>query len=277
MDFYYDQDILEGSKKTESDLLAELSPHLLIVMKNEIVTGSAFQTGDLNNDEQISRLKLLADYSDFESDLENESSEENQAIEVTDSKEAKTAGSSESQTTSTGSEKSDKITSRNQKQYLSENLGSESTTITMNNEEYRSLKLEMAKLLKMDILLSNKALQPFVKTQGSNERILLGFGSHQNRIKPKTTEGSEMFVSPCPLECSIDERQWICVNCGEFFKIQGFQIICSCGTTHVTNLKLECFDPKHPKDFFPCEKHDPTSASISSSRRSSFSVIEDAQ
>uniref|UniRef100_A0AC34QDH4 Uncharacterized protein n=1 Tax=Panagrolaimus sp. JU765 TaxID=591449 RepID=A0AC34QDH4_9BILA len=154
---------------------------------------------------------------------------------------------------------------------------SESTTITMNNKDYRSLQSEMAELLKMDIVLSNKALQPFVKTQDANERILLGFGSHRNRTKPKTTEASDMFVSPCPLECTIDDRQWICINCGEFFKTQGFQVICSCGTTHVTNLKLECFDPKHPKDFFPCEKHDPTSASITSSCRSSFSVIEDAQ
>uniref|UniRef100_A0AC34R6D6 Uncharacterized protein n=1 Tax=Panagrolaimus sp. JU765 TaxID=591449 RepID=A0AC34R6D6_9BILA len=197
-------------------------------------------TGSAYNNERISKIKLLDDESD-----------ENNTMK--DAGEETTAGSK-------------------QKQDLME-----SATITMNNKDYRSLQTEMAQRLKMGIFLSNDALQPFVRTQGSNERILLGFGSHQNQFKPKRTEAPEMFISPCPLECTIDDRQWICINCGEFFKTQGFQVVCSCGTTHVTNLKLECFDPKHPKDFFPCEKHDPTSASITTSRRSSFSVVEDAQ
>uniref|UniRef100_A0AC34RDZ6 Uncharacterized protein n=1 Tax=Panagrolaimus sp. JU765 TaxID=591449 RepID=A0AC34RDZ6_9BILA len=244
--------ILKGSTKTKSDLLSELSPHYLIALRKEIVTEPAY------NSEQISKLKLLDD--DFK-----------EKEEVEDSEEEINPGSSKFQTTSSsGPEPSI------QKQDLSENSCSEST-ITMNNKDYRSLQTEITQLLKMDIVLSNKALQPFVKTQDPNERILIGFGSHQNRTKPKTKEASEMFISPCPTECTIDDRQWICINCGEFFKIQGFQVICSCGRTHVSNLKLECFDPKHPKEFFPCEKHDPTSASISSSRRSSFSVIEDAQ
>uniref|UniRef100_A0AC34RMN6 Uncharacterized protein n=1 Tax=Panagrolaimus sp. JU765 TaxID=591449 RepID=A0AC34RMN6_9BILA len=151
----------------------------------------------------------------------------------------------------------------------------EDQKIVMNKSDFHHLDWNVSQLLKMDVILSNDTLQPFVKTQGSNERVLLGFGSHQNRTKPKTTETSEMFVSPCPLECSIDDRQWICINCGEFFKTQGFQVVCSCGTTHVTNLKLECFDRKHPKEFFPCEKHDPTSASSIESSRSSFSIVDD--
>uniref|UniRef100_A0AC34PYL5 Uncharacterized protein n=1 Tax=Panagrolaimus sp. JU765 TaxID=591449 RepID=A0AC34PYL5_9BILA len=161
------------------------------------------------------------------------------------------AGLNKSQTTSSsGARNSGKIATRKRKHDLSENLGLE-LTITMNNEDYRSLKLEMAQMLKMDIVLSNKAVQPFVKTHNSNERVLIGFGSHQNRTKPKTTEASGMFVSPCPLECSIDDRQWICINCGEFFKADGLQVICSCGRTHVANMKFDCFDPEHPKEIFP--------------------------
>uniref|UniRef100_A0AC34QRH3 Uncharacterized protein n=1 Tax=Panagrolaimus sp. JU765 TaxID=591449 RepID=A0AC34QRH3_9BILA len=240
-------EILEGSTKTESDLFAELPLHYFTVLRKEFVTASAFQAGDVSNNEQISKLKMLVD--------------ESEEIEDVEDSEKTTPGSNESQKTSSSG---------------SATLCSEST-ITMNNKDYRSLQSEMTQLLKMTILLSNKALQPFVKTQDSNERILLGFGSHRNRTKPKTTEKSDMFISPCPLECTIDDRQWICINCGEFFKADGFQVVCSCGRTHVSNLKFECFDPKHPKDFFPCEKPDPTSASISSSRRSSFSVVEDAQ
>uniref|UniRef100_A0AC34RMY1 Uncharacterized protein n=1 Tax=Panagrolaimus sp. JU765 TaxID=591449 RepID=A0AC34RMY1_9BILA len=122
--------------------------------------------------------------------------------------------------------------------------------IVMNKSDFYNLNWEAVLLFKMDILLSNDVLQSFVKTQDSNERVLIGFGFHQNRTKPNKTEGSEIFVSPCPLECTIDDRQWICINCGEFFRADGLQMICSCGRTHVANLKFECFDSNHPKEFF---------------------------
>uniref|UniRef100_A0AC34RH43 Uncharacterized protein n=1 Tax=Panagrolaimus sp. JU765 TaxID=591449 RepID=A0AC34RH43_9BILA len=68
-------ELLEGSTKTESDLFAELSPHYLLALRNEFVSGSAFQAGDLSINEQISKLKLLPDESDFDSDSQNESSD----------------------------------------------------------------------------------------------------------------------------------------------------------------------------------------------------------
>uniref|UniRef100_A0AC34RTC4 Uncharacterized protein n=1 Tax=Panagrolaimus sp. JU765 TaxID=591449 RepID=A0AC34RTC4_9BILA len=154
--------------------------------------------------------------------------------------------------------------------------------VMMGKDYFCSLDPEMVKKLKMGVFLSNEEGEPFISNKNLDTKIFIGFASHQDKFTNDEVETSEMFVTSCPEKCTRDERQWICVTCGNFFKAKNFEVVCDCGTTHVTNLKLECFDPKHPKTIFPsslkscstCGISTPRTSSTFETRMSSFPTFE---
>uniref|UniRef100_A0AC34RPN1 Uncharacterized protein n=1 Tax=Panagrolaimus sp. JU765 TaxID=591449 RepID=A0AC34RPN1_9BILA len=126
-------------------------------------------------------------------------------------------------------------------------------TLIINKNELRYLNWEMVLRLKMGIYLTNSIFDAYVENRNAPGKMnRFGFASHQNQLSNMAyveMEKSELLVTRCPQKCTLDDRQWICVICGHFFKVQNFEVICKCGTTHVANLKFECFHHEHPKTF----------------------------
>uniref|UniRef100_A0AC34R3M3 Uncharacterized protein n=1 Tax=Panagrolaimus sp. JU765 TaxID=591449 RepID=A0AC34R3M3_9BILA len=146
--------------------------------------------------------------------------------------------------------------------------------IIMGKDYFYSLDPEMTKKLKMGVFLSNEDGEPFISNKNLDTKIFIGFASHQNKFTNYELITSGMFVTSCPEKCTCDERQWICVNCGNFFKAKNFEVVCDCGTTHVTNLKLECFDPKHPKTILPSSLKSCSTSGISTPCTTSSPTLE---
>uniref|UniRef100_A0AC34RCE3 Uncharacterized protein n=1 Tax=Panagrolaimus sp. JU765 TaxID=591449 RepID=A0AC34RCE3_9BILA len=129
-----------------------------------------------------------------------------------------------------------------QSESIAEKIGAQLCSIDqiiiMDKDYFYLLDPEMAKKFKMGVFLSNEDDEPFISNKNLDKKILIGFASHKNRFTSDELETSEMFVTRCPEKCTRDDRQWICITCGNFFKAKNFEVVCDCGTTHVTNLKL---------------------------------------
>uniref|UniRef100_A0AC34QEF5 Uncharacterized protein n=1 Tax=Panagrolaimus sp. JU765 TaxID=591449 RepID=A0AC34QEF5_9BILA len=120
-------------------------------------------------------------------------------------------------------------------------------TMILNKSHIYTFQQDKLFMSKINILLTDDECAPRFWNNG--KIILLGIATRENSVIGEKVEGFEYFVTNCPRKCTNDYRQWICPSCSNFFKMtmNPFEVVCDCGTIHVTDLKLECFDPNHPK------------------------------
>ena len=101
----------------------------------------------------------------------------------------------------------------------------------------------------IDVLNDTDANEPYIRNN-KGKKILFGLVNMEGAKKGAIPDDAKAYNPTCPKECSEDQREWICTNCGESVSTQldlsGHQLLyCRCGSKKFDINILICHNPKY--------------------------------